>query len=113
MPDAPAAERGLQFIALTGNILRQFEFVQSAWTMSSKFGGVQNEQDPLMGIRRPLRNGEATDHFHAPDPAGPGRKTCPLPQFVKVRGGGYFFIFFLRALQYICATTMTGGESPP
>ena len=62
-PQAPVAERGIQFICLVGNISRQFEFVQNAWTMNSKFDGVQNEKDPMLGIREPLMSGESTDHF--------------------------------------------------
>lgn len=106
-PDAPDAERGLQFIALVANISRQFEFVQSAWVMNSKFGGLQQERDPLLGVPEPLLNGDATDAFNQPDPAGPMRKTCRLPQFVTVRGGGYFFMPGLRALRYIARSPMT------
>ncbi|SEM12152.1 hypothetical protein SAMN04489760_104167 [Syntrophus gentianae] len=109
-PDAPAAERGLQFISLGASISRQFEFVQNAWSMSSTFGGVQQERDPLIGIRQPLRHGEATDFFNQTDPKGPMQKTCCLPQFVTVRGGGYFFMPGLRALQYIAAAPMTEGD---
>jgi deferrochelatase/peroxidase EfeB len=112
-PDAPAAERGLQFIVLVGNISRQFEFVQNAWSMSSTFGGVQQERDPLFGVREPLLHGEATDSFNRPDPNGPMRKTCCLPQFVKVRGGGYFFMPGLRALQFIAASPITEGDNTP
>jgi deferrochelatase/peroxidase EfeB len=103
-PDAPADERGLQFICLVANISRQFEFIQNAWLMSSKFGGGQQERDPLIGIREPLQNGDVTDTFNRPDPAGPVQKTCHLPQFVTVRGGGYFFMPGLRALKYIAAS---------
>ncbi len=112
-PDAPAGERGLQFVVLAGNILRQFECIMNAWTMSSKFGGVQQERDPLLGVREPLLNGEATDHFHQPDPSGPMHKFCGLPQFVTVLGGGYFFIPGLRALQYIATTPHSESVRPP
>ncbi len=108
--DAPAAERGLQFIALAGNILRQFEFVQNAWSISTTFAGLQQESDPLIGVRQPLVTGEATDNFNRSDPAGPRHRTCGLPQFVTVRGGGYFFMPGLRALQYIAASPAGGGE---
>jgi deferrochelatase/peroxidase EfeB len=102
-PDAPATERGLQFICLVANISRQFEFVQNAWVMNSKFGGVQQERDPLLGHRQPLMGGAVTDQFNQPSPAGVTEKTCPLPQFITVRGGGYFFMPGLRALQYIAS----------
>jgi deferrochelatase/peroxidase EfeB len=108
--DAPAAERGLQFIVLVANISRQFEFVQNAWSISSTFGGVRQEQDPLLGVRENLSNGGVTDMFTRPDPAGPSRKTRHLPQFVTVRGGGYFFMPGLRALQYIAASPFTGSD---
>jgi len=112
-PDAPAAERGLQFITLVANISRQFEFIQNAWLMNSKFGGVQQERDPLLGTREPLLNGDATDNFNHPDPDGPMQRTCSLPQFITVRGGGYFFMPGLRALRYIAASTIAeGGEKP-
>lgn len=109
-PEAPAAERGLQFIVLGASISRQFEFVQNAWVMSSKFGGVQQERDPLLGTREPLANGEATDSFRRPDPGGPVRQTCRLPQFVTVRGGGYFFMPGLRALRYLATSPAAGSE---
>ncbi|MBI1877161.1 MAG: peroxidase [Chloroflexi bacterium] len=100
-PDAPAAERGLQFICLVANISRQFEFIQNAWVRNSKFGGVHQESDPLLGHRQPLESGERIDQFNRPDPAGPMRKTCHLPEFISVRGGGYFFMPGRHALNYI------------
>lgn len=102
-PDAPQAERGLQFICLVANISRQFEFVQNAWSMSSKFNAAQHERDPLLGHRESLLDGSVTDHFNRPDPTGPKQTTCALPQFVTVRGGAYFFMPGLRALQYLAA----------
>jgi len=112
-PDAPASEHGLQFIALVANISRQFEFIQNAWSMSSTFGGVQQERDPLFGVREPLRQGDPTDNFNRPDPHGPMHKTCELPQFVVMRGGGYFFMPGLRALQFIAASSTTEGDNTP
>ena len=100
-PDEKVAERGLQFICLAANILRQFEFVQNAWTMSSKFSGLRQESDPLLGSREPLLNGESTDQFNRPHPDGPVQKNCQLHQFVTVLGGAYFFMPGLRALEYI------------
>lgn len=96
-------DRGLQFICLAGNISRQFEFVQNAWAANSKFGGLQQQSDPLLGHRQPLKSGEETNHFHQPDVSGPQHKTCDLPQFVTVKGGGYFFMPGLSALKYLAA----------
>lgn len=109
-PDAPVAERGLQFICLVANISRQFEFVQNAWSMSSKFSGVQHERDPLLGHRKPLMGGDITDQFNRPNPAGPKQITCSLPQFITVRGGGYFFMPGLRALKYLATLPTKGSD---
>ena len=110
-PDAPIAERGLQFICLVANISRQFEFVQNDWIANSKFSGLQEEKDPLLGNREPLlMSGKSTDHFNRPHPAGPMQKTYHLPQFVTIRGGGYFFMPGLRALKYIATLPANGSE---
>lgn len=108
-PDAPAAERGLQFICLVANIGRQFEFVQNAWIANGKFDGLQEEPDPLLGNREPLMNGDSMDHFNRPTPSGPVQKNCHLPQFTTVLGGGYFFMPGLRALKYISALPANGN----
>lgn len=106
---AALEERGLHFICLVANISRQFEFVQNAWNMSSKFAGLMGESDPLLGRRAPLLSGESTDSFHRPDNGGPTRKTCRLPEFVTVRGGGYFFMPGVRALKYIASVPVDKG----
>lgn len=102
-PDAPEAERGLHFICLCANITRQFEFVQNAWSMSSKFAGLSTQSDPLLGNREPLLNSEDSARFTLPSANGPAQCVNGLPQFVTVRGGAYFFMPGIRALQYIAS----------
>jgi deferrochelatase/peroxidase EfeB len=109
-PDAPEAERGLQFICLVANISRQFEFVQNAWSMNSKFNGAQQASDPLLGNREPLLNGDPTDRFNRSTRHGPMVTTCHLRQFITVRGGAYFFMPGLRALRYIASLPNEGGD---
>ena len=110
--DAPTKDSGLQFICLAANISRQFEFVQTAWSVGAKFGGVQNETDPLLGNREPLPSGESTDTFRMPSSDGPARCVYELPRFVTVKGGAYFFMPGIRALRYIAASppTQNGTE---
>ena len=91
------APRGIHFACLNANISRQFEFVQNAWIMSGKFNGLPDEPDPLLG---------------GPDSqfSIPREEKCPvritgIPQFITVRGGGYFFLPGLRALRYIARAT--------
>ena len=109
--DALQEERGLHFICLVANISRQFEFVQNAWTIGAKFAGVQNESDPLLGNRQPLASGEPTNYFSQADAHGPAHCTHDLPQFVTVRGGGYFFMPGIRALRYIAASSQVTSSA--
>ena len=99
--NAKKAERGLHFVCLGANILRQFEFVQHAWLMHSSFAGLSGESDPLLGNREPLPGGKATDGFSQPQPGAPAERQAGLPQFVSVRGGAYFFLPGLKALRFI------------
>ncbi len=46
LPNEP--ERGLHFVCLNANITRQFEFLQNAWIMNTKFSGMTGESDPLV-----------------------------------------------------------------
>ena len=94
-------DTGLHFICLAANIKRQFEFVQSAWMMGSKFAGLTGESDPLLGHRLPDRGGFSTDGFSIPQADGPDHRLCGLPQFVTVVGGAYFFLPGIRALRYL------------
>ena len=80
--------------------------------MNSKFDGMQQESDPLLGSRSPLINQDRTDCFRLPDPEGPARRLCGLPRFVTVRGGGYFFMPGMRALRYIASLSpVNEGEA--
>lgn len=100
---APAddAPRGLQFLCINANISRQFEFIQNAWLMSTKFDGLAGESDPLLGNRTAIGDGLTTDAFTIPREQGV--RTCieGLPQFVRVRGGAYFFLPSVSALRYL------------
>jgi deferrochelatase/peroxidase EfeB len=117
LEDKPAQERGLHFICLAANIRRQFEFVQSAWSAHGKFAGLQDEEDPLTGNRKPLFGGTRGDQFSQPQESGIRKCTAGIPQFVTVRGGAYFFLPGIRALRYLaaeppaCGATISPGPS--
>jgi deferrochelatase/peroxidase EfeB len=96
------SERGLHFVAVNANIKRQFEFVQSAWVMRTKFDGLTEESDPLLGNREAVRGCPFTDTFSLPQEGGARRRVMGLPQFITVRGGAYFFLPSMRALRYLC-----------
>jgi len=92
---------GLHFICLNASIQRQFEFVQGAWCMSTKFNGMRDESDPLLGNRVRDFAGNPTDCFRMPQPDSPTEVLTGLPQFVTVRGGAYFFLPGIRALRFL------------
>jgi deferrochelatase/peroxidase EfeB len=110
---ADGEERGLHFICLNANISRQFEFVQNAWIVGTKFDGLTGESDPLLGNREPIQGCPLTDGFSIPRENAPPYRITGMPQFVAVRGGAYFFMPGLRALQYMAASpTGKGARSP-
>ena len=100
-PPAGEKPRGLYFICLGANIARQFEFIQNAWLMSTKFNGLNEESDPLLGNRQPVGNCPVTGDFSIPQDGKVARRLTGLPQFVTVRGGAYFFMPSCRALRCI------------
>ena len=91
----PEADRGLHFICLNGNIARQFEFIQHTWMNNPKFGGLNEDSDPIVA-------GREGDTFTVQ--AKPVRRRyCEVPRFVWVRGGAYFFLPGIRALRYLAS----------
>jgi Dyp-type peroxidase family len=95
-------ERGLYFVALNANLRRQFEFVQQTWINSCKFAGLSAERDPIIGK-------DALDFDDQPVPRRFTVQARPLrqryedvPKVVRVRGGEYFFLPGMRALNYLC-----------
>jgi deferrochelatase/peroxidase EfeB len=97
-PDEAAS--GLEFVCLNANISRQFEFIQSAWLMSGKFDGLNEEGDPLLGNREAVA-GCPVDKFSLPVAGGVRQQIQGLPRFTTVRGGAYFFLPGVRALRYL------------
>lgn len=94
--EADGAERGLVFIALNASFRRQFEFVQQTWINNPKFAGLYGERDPVVASVP----GEGGQLFTVPNvPAR--RRLSGLPRFVTVRGGDYFFVPSMRALEWL------------
>jgi Dyp-type peroxidase family len=86
---------GLYFICLAGDLGRQFEFVQHTWLNDATFNGLYDDTDPLTGNRDP-----AGATFTVP--ARPVRRRYRgLPQFVRTRGGAYFFLPGISAVRYL------------
>ena len=92
--DPAAVKPGIVFMCLNGDIERQFEFVQQTWITALQFHGLENEVDPL------LTRGKATRRLTVPTAEGP-LLLRGFQDFVRMRGGGYFFLPGKRALQYL------------
>jgi hypothetical protein len=69
--------------------------------MSTKFDGLGEESDPLLGNRLPIPGCPETSTFSIPQSDGVRRRLAGLPRFVAVRGGAYFFLPSIRTLWYI------------
>ena len=100
-------ERGLHFICLNANISRQFEFLQNAWTMNSKFSALSDENDPLVGNRDAIVGRPREGRFTMPNDVRVRRRLSAIPQFVTMRGGAYFFLPGIRALKYFAQAGKT------
>jgi Dyp-type peroxidase family len=93
---------GLMFMCLNADIERQFEFLQQTWVLGRNFHDLLDEQDPMVGHSPPERV------FTIPTTQGPVRLRG-LDDFVRVRGGGYFFMPGRRALGFLAGRTTGGG----
>ncbi len=100
---------GLYFMCLAANLARQFEFIQHTWLNNPTFSGLYDDTDPLTGTRQP-----AGATFTVPE-RPVRRRYRGLPQFVRTRGGAYFFLPGISALRYLAQLRQPGispsGES--
>lgn len=94
-------ERGLHFICFNTQIGRQFEFIQHTWINSTKFDGLYEDDDPLIGDRgaTPENRGGVFTAQHEPV----RKRVTGMPRFVNVRGGGYFFMPGINAVRYLAS----------
>jgi len=96
-PNAGTWDCGSMFIAVCASISRQFEFLQQFWVNDGEFLGLdRDERDPIIGVNRDGRD-RREDGSHPERkrkftmPGKPVPFVFDLPEFVRVRGGGYFF----------------------
>jgi Dyp-type peroxidase family len=96
-PDGDKTERGMLFIALNADIAGQFEMIQHSWLNNPRFNGLYSGTDPIShcardGLGITIQNRPVNIHIDRPKP------------FVRVRGGAYFFLPGIQALQDIART---------
>ena len=88
--------RGVHFLCINTSIKSQFEFIQQVWVNNPTFSGLLDNRDPLVGD-----NDAAAPSVMVIPGEREILRTSPLPRFVHVRGGAYFFMPGLAALRYL------------
>jgi deferrochelatase/peroxidase EfeB len=96
---APGQNPGLLFMCLNGDLERQFEFIQQTWLNGNVISlscptNLSGERDPV------LAGGQINTGYTIPTRDGPV-KLAPLPRFVTMRGGGYFFLPGKRLIDFL------------
>jgi len=108
-----SGKKGLLFMCVNADIERQFEFIQQNWIHGRSFHGLESEMDPLIGPA------SSESLFTIPTPSGPLRvkslarvaTDSKFKSFVRVRGGGYFFLPGRRAFRFLIANESTANRS--
>jgi Dyp-type peroxidase family len=91
----PDGTRGLMFMALNTDLARQFEFIQRTWMNNEQMAGLDGDVDPLTKEQSQRERRVILQEQ-------PVRKCLGgLSEFVRMRGGGYFFLPGLRALEWL------------
>ncbi|WP_199812465.1 Dyp-type peroxidase [Streptomyces sp. NRRL S-337] len=88
------AERGIVFIFMGTELVRQFEFLKSQWANDGDFVGLGDEKDPIVG------SNDGTGTFTIPK-RPVRRRLQQLPRFAVTKGGEYLFLPGIRALKWI------------
>ncbi len=91
--DEKSGTCGLHFICLNADIAGQFEMIQHTWLNGASFNGLYEETDPVSHYRLPNHKSCITFQHR------PTNLRIPIPKFVTVLGGGYFFLPGINALQ--------------
>jgi len=92
VPEDDGIDRGLLFLALNADLEGQFEFIQRRWMNGRSFGG-----------------GDGIDPFGGTTPGDRGTirlnglPPTPVPAFVHFRGGEYFLIPSIGAIEALAA----------
>ena len=89
---------GLIFLAACTDLERQFEFIQQSWLGEPSFHGLTGEADPAVDSDGRLQDLSLPDGRTV-------RRIRGIPDFVTVRGGGYFFMPSRSALYYLADRT--------
>lgn len=97
-------KRGLLFMAINANLQQQFEFIQTMWINNARFSNLNSETDPLIGT---APSAESKQRQFTVQQQPVRQRLMNLPDFVTLKGGGYFFLPSLSALWFLAALKMS------
>jgi Dyp-type peroxidase family len=97
---------GLIFLAACSDLERQFELVQQSWVGNPSFHGLTDESDPVVDSDGGVQSLSLPDGRTV-------RRLKGIPDFVTVRGGGYFFMPSRSALYYLADRVRRMAPPPP
>ncbi len=86
---------GIFFMCCNADIADQFELIQHSWINNPHFSTLYDESDPIAATHKP--RGDRFTVQGSPTNV----QTPELEAFTTVRGGAYFFLPGLRALNYL------------
>lgn len=103
--------RGIIFRAYNADLSSQFEMVQAQWIGSSNdAGSLSTDQDTIAGLTDPVAKGLNRLGSTFAIPREDGISTLyDLPRFVTLKGGEYFFLPGLAAIDWIVAQANGSG----
>ena len=87
-------QRGMLFICLNADLAGQFEFIQHNWINNGRFSGLYGETDPVLNYP-----GEGRSLTIQRRPTS--ERVDSINQYVKVRGGAYFFLPGIQTLRFL------------
>lgn len=97
--------KGIFFIACNADLERQFEFIYQRWLRNPRFACLHDQDDPLVG--KP----DAARSFSMPGLAS--GEEVSLEVFTRTRGGGYFFLPGISALNFILGCESKSKATAP
>ena len=100
--------RGIAFMALNASLARQFEFIQQQWIEYGNDSHQGNDKEVLLGNHGDLEGRSKFMIQGTEDPEHMPFLCGGLPNFVELRGGGYFFVPSMTALKMMS----TGNVDP-
>ena len=95
--------RGAYFLFISAKAMATIEFLQQEWINDGNFIGVSNERDPIIGLQ------EEGAAFTIPK-APVRRLVHGIETFNVLRGGEYFFMPSISALNWLANLSGTSGK---